>query len=68
MAHYDFDNLIYQAEEESEEDCELPEEFSRLLRQEEKVIQPDQEDIEVVNLGSGDNIRMSKSMLLWRTV
>ena len=40
MALYDFENPIYQAEEEAEEDCELPEELARLLRQEEKVIHP----------------------------
>ncbi|KAI5422307.1 hypothetical protein KIW84_045672 [Lathyrus oleraceus] len=48
---YDFDNPIYQAEEEGEEDCELPGELARLLKQEEKVIQPHEEPIEVVNLG-----------------
>lgn len=60
MARYDFDNPIYQDEEESEGDCELTEELSRLLRQEEKEIQLHQEDIEVVNLGSEDNIRNVK--------
>ncbi|KAI5390034.1 hypothetical protein KIW84_075384 [Lathyrus oleraceus] len=34
MAQYDFDNPIYQAEEESEEECELPKELVRLLKQE----------------------------------
>ena len=32
MAHYDFENPIYQDEEEAEEDYELPEELARLLR------------------------------------
>ena len=54
MAHYDFDNPIYHAEEESEEDCELPEELARLLKQEERVIQPHQESLEVINLGTED--------------
>jgi hypothetical protein len=36
---YDFDNPSYHAEEESEEDCDLLE-LARLLKQEEKVIQP----------------------------
>jgi hypothetical protein len=49
---YDFDNPIYHAEEEGEEDCELPEELARLLKQEEKVIQPHEEQVEVVNLGT----------------
>jgi hypothetical protein len=54
MAQYDFDNPIYQAEEESEEDCELPKELARLLKQEERVIQPHQEELEVINLGTED--------------
>ena len=29
---HDFDNPIYHAEEEGEEDCELPEELARLLK------------------------------------
>ncbi|KAI5428505.1 hypothetical protein KIW84_033474 [Lathyrus oleraceus] len=51
---YDFDNPIYQAEEEDEEDCELPGELARLLKQEEKVIQPHEEQIETVNLGTDE--------------
>ena len=39
------------------EDCELPEELARLLRQEEKVIQPHQEDVEVINLGTEEDKR-----------
>ncbi|KAI5418722.1 hypothetical protein KIW84_043087 [Lathyrus oleraceus] len=54
MAQYDFDNPIYQAEEESEEDCELPAELARLLKQEERVIQPHQEELETINLGTED--------------
>ena len=49
---YEFENSIYQAEEEVEEDCEIPGELSRLLMQEEKAIQPHEEPVEVVNLGS----------------
>ncbi|KAI5389621.1 hypothetical protein KIW84_075058 [Lathyrus oleraceus] len=51
---YDFDNPIYQAEEEGEEDCELLGELARLLKQEGKVIQPHEEQIEVVNLGTDE--------------
>jgi hypothetical protein len=54
MAQYDFDNPIYQAEEESEEDCELPKELARLFKQEERVIQPHQEELEIINLGTED--------------
>ncbi|XP_050875925.1 uncharacterized protein LOC127079584 [Lathyrus oleraceus] len=57
ITHYDFHNPIYQVKEEGDKDCELPEELARLLRQEEKVIQPHQEDIEVVNLGNEDDIK-----------
>ena len=42
MAYCDFENPIYQAEEEGEEDCEVPEELARLLQQEERTIQPNQ--------------------------
>ena len=52
ITHYDFDNPIYQAKEEAYEDCYLPEELARLLKQGEKVIQPNQESIEVVNIGT----------------
>ena len=40
IANYDFENPIYQAEDEGEEDCEIPGELVRLLVQEEKAIQP----------------------------
>lgn len=50
MADYNFENPIYQAEE----DRELPEELARLLQQESKLIQPHQESLEVVNLGFED--------------
>src|ERR1051325_3383309 len=54
IAHYDFDSLIHQAVEESEEDCELLAELARLLEQEEKVIQPHEEPLELVNLGTDE--------------
>ncbi|KAI5410123.1 hypothetical protein KIW84_055563 [Lathyrus oleraceus] len=50
--HYDFENPIYQAEDGSEEGCEVPGELARLLLQEEKTIQPHEESIETVNLGT----------------
>ena len=43
---------IFEAEEEEIE--EIPDEISRLLKQEERIIQPHEETIEIVNLGSGD--------------
>ena len=32
MAYHDFENLIYQAKDEGEEDCEVLGELSRLLK------------------------------------
>lgn len=49
---YDFDNPIYQTDEDSEEDCEFPEELPRLLRKESNVIQSHQEAMKIINLGS----------------
>ncbi|XP_050877403.1 uncharacterized protein LOC127081165 [Lathyrus oleraceus] len=43
---------INQAEDGSEEDCELPAELARLLEHEEKEIQPYKEPVDVINLGS----------------
>ena len=40
MAFCDYEDLIYQAEDEGEEDCEVPGELTRLLQQEERTIQP----------------------------
>src|SRR3954465_1831578 len=54
IASHDFENPIYQNEDESEEDCEVPRELARLLEQEEKTIQPREEPIEVINLGSDE--------------
>ena len=48
---YDFENPIYQAEDEGEEDCEIPGEIARHLIQEEKNIQQHEESVEVINLG-----------------
>ena len=55
MAKYDFDNPIYQAEEGVEEDCELPEELTRLLKQEDRAITPYQEVVETINIGTEDD-------------
>src|SRR3954470_8394882 len=51
---HDFESPIYQTEDESEEDCEVPRELARLLEQEDKAIQPHEEPIEVINLGSSE--------------
>src|SRR3954469_13388651 len=54
IAKYDFENPIYQAEDEGEEGFEVPRELARLLEQEEKTIQPHEEPIEVVNIGTDE--------------
>ena len=55
MAYCDFENPIYQAEDEGEEDCEVPGELARLLQQEERTIQPHEESVEIVNLGTEED-------------
>ncbi|CAJ2651927.1 unnamed protein product [Trifolium pratense] len=52
---YNFEFPINQAEEGDEEDCEFPEGLARLLKQEEEVIQPHQESVEVINLGNKED-------------
>ena len=52
IANYEFENPIYQAEDEGEEDCEVPRELARLLQQEERTINPHEEPVETVNLGT----------------
>ena len=51
-ASYDFENPINLAEDEGEGDCEVPSKLARLLLQEERVIQPHEEPVGTVNLGT----------------
>ena len=51
-ASYDFENPINLAEDEVEDDCEVPSELARLLLQEERDIQPHEEPVESVNMGT----------------
>ena len=51
-ASYDFENSINLAEDEGEDDCEVPGELARLLLQEERAIHPHEEPMETVNLGT----------------
>ena len=53
MLSPNFEFPVFEAEEE--EDMEIPDEIAWLLRQEEKAIQPHQETIEVINLGSKED-------------
>ncbi|MCI60392.1 gag-pol polyprotein, partial [Trifolium medium] len=55
-----FEFPINQADEDGESDHELPEELARLLEQESKEIQPNQEPVEVINLGTEDDVREVK--------
>ena len=54
-ASYDFKNMINQAEDEGEDDCEVPGKLARLLQQEERAIQPHEEPVESVNLGTEED-------------
>ena len=55
MSFCDSENLIYQAEDEGEEDCEVPEKLARLLQQEERTIQPHEEPVDTINLGTEED-------------
>ena len=52
---YDFESPINQAEDEGGNDCEVPGELARLLLQEERAIQPHEEPVESVNLGTEED-------------
>ena len=58
---YDFKNPINQAEDEGEEDCEVPGELARLLQQEERTIQPHEEPVDTVNLGTKEDKKEVKA-------
>ena len=60
MAYCDFENPIYQAEDKGEEDREVPGELARLLKQEEKTIQPHEEPVDTVNLGTEEDKKKVK--------
>ena len=49
---YNFEFPIFETEEEEME--EIPDEISRLLKQEERIIQPHEETVKIINLGSED--------------
>ena len=60
MAFCNSENLIYQAEDKDEEDCEVPRELARLLQQEERTIQPHEEHVDTINLGNEEEKREVK--------
>ena len=47
--------MINQVEDKGEEDCEVPRELARLLQQEERAIQPHEEPVETINLGTEED-------------
>ena len=55
IAFSDSEDLIYQAEYEGEEDCEVPGELARLLQQEERAIQPHEELLDTIILGTEED-------------
>ena len=55
MAFCNSEDLIYQAEDEGKEDYEVPGELSRLLWQEERTIQPHEEPVDTINLGTEED-------------
>ena len=60
MAFCDYETIIYQAEDEGEEDYEVPGELTRLLQQEERTIQPHEEPVDTINLGTEEDKREVK--------
>ena len=57
MVPYDFDNPINHVNKDGEEDCEIPKELARLLKQESKVIQTHKESRDMVNLGMDEEAK-----------
>ena len=55
MDFCDSENLIYQVEDKGEKDCEVPRELARLLQQEERTIQPHEEPVDTINLGTEED-------------
>ena len=60
MAFCESENLIYQDEDEGEEDCEVPGELTRLLQQEEITIQPHEEPVDTINLGTEEEKKIGQ--------
>ena len=55
IVDYDFECPINQVKYEGEEYFEIPRELAKLLLQEEKAIQPHEESVKVINLGTETN-------------
>lgn len=57
MVLYVFDNPINHTGKDYDKDCKLPKDLARLLKQDSKVIQPHEESVEVVNLGTNEEAK-----------
>lgn len=57
---YNFEFPIYQVEEESEEDYDIPKEMTRLLKHESKALHTHQEPVETINLGTEEGKKQVK--------
>ena len=57
MTFSDSEDLVYHAEYEGDEDCEVPGELARLLQQEEWAILPHEEVLETIKLGTEEDIK-----------
>ena len=53
-ADVDFEQLVNQSEDEEDEDWGLTPELKRMVEQEEREMKPHQEEMEIVNLGVGE--------------
>ena len=60
MAFSNSEDLIYQAKDEGEEGCEVPGELAMLLQQDERAIQPHEEPVDTVNMGTKEDIKEVK--------
>ena len=57
ISGYNFENPINQVEDECEDDYEVLGELARRLHQEERAIQPHEEPVESVNLGTEEDMK-----------
>jgi hypothetical protein len=55
ISPHDLELPINLTEEDEEDDYELPAELARLLDQEQRMIQPHQEPVDVINLGTEED-------------
>ena len=61
IGNYNFENPIFQVKDKGDEDCEVPGELAKLLQREERAIQPHEEPVEIVNLGTEEDKKEVKT-------